>query len=84
MPTVHALGIDTVHFGVMTVFNLLIGLIAPPSGLTMYLLCRIAEISMIEFWRYMWPIFLTMLFALSLVTVFPALTTWLPNTMLPM
>jgi C4-dicarboxylate transporter DctM subunit len=83
MPTVKALGIDTVHFGVMTVFNLLIGLIAPPSGLTMYLLCRIANISVGEFWRYMWPIFLVMLFALSLITVFPALTTWLPNTMMP-
>jgi C4-dicarboxylate transporter, DctM subunit len=84
MPTVKALGIDTVHFGVMTVFNLLIGLIAPPSGLTMYLLCRIADISVVEFWRHMWPIFLVMLFALSLITVFPSLTTWLPNTLMPM
>jgi tripartite ATP-independent transporter DctM subunit len=83
MPTVKALGIDTVHFGVMTVFNLLIGLIAPPSGLTMYLLCRIAGISVVEFWRFMWPIFLVMLFALSLITVFPLLTTWLPDTLMP-
>jgi C4-dicarboxylate transporter DctM subunit len=83
MPTVRALGIDPVHFGVMTVFNLLIGLITPPSGLTMYLLCRIAGISLQEFWRYMWPIFLTMLFALALITVFPELCTWLPNRFMP-
>jgi len=83
MPTVRALGIDPVHFGVMTVFNLLIGLITPPSGLTMYLLCRIAGISLQEFWRYMWPIFLTMLFALVLITVFPELCTWLPNKFMP-
>jgi tripartite ATP-independent transporter DctM subunit len=83
MPTVHALGIDPVHFGVMTVFNLLIGLITPPSGLTMYLLCRIADISLQEFWRYMWPIFLTMLFSLVLVTLIPGLSTWLPDVLMP-
>ena len=83
MPTVKALGIDTVHFGVLTVFNLLIGLVTPPYGLTMFLLCRIANISLQEFWRYQWPIFLTMLFALALCTVFPPLTTWLPNLVMP-
>ncbi|MBI3965292.1 MAG: TRAP transporter large permease subunit, partial [Chloroflexi bacterium] len=78
-----ALGIDPVHFGVITVFNLLIGLMTPPYGLQMYLLCRIANISMLEFWRYVWPIFLTMLFALGLTTLFPPIATWLPNLILP-
>jgi len=82
MPTVTALGIDPIHFGVVTVFNLLIGLIMPPSGLTMYLLCRIADVTVQEFWRHMWPIFLTMLFALALITIFPGLSTWLPNALL--
>ena len=79
MPTVKALGIDPVHFGVITVFNLLIGLITPPYGLTMYLLCRISGITLMEFWRYAWPIFLLMVFALMLCTFIPPLTTWLPN-----
>jgi C4-dicarboxylate transporter DctM subunit len=83
MPTVNALGIDVVHFGVITVFNLLIGLVTPPYGLTMYLLCRIADISLIEFWRYTWPIFLTMLGTLALITIFPGFATWLPNLILP-
>jgi C4-dicarboxylate transporter DctM subunit len=83
MPTVEALGIDPVHFGVVTVFNLLIGLITPPYGLTMYLLCRIAGISLHDFWRHMWPIFLVMLFTLILVTLYPPLTTWLPNLAMP-
>jgi C4-dicarboxylate transporter DctM subunit len=83
MPTVKALGIDTVHFGVITVFNLLIGLVTPPYGLTMFLLCRMANISLQEFWRYQWPIFLTMVFALALCTAFPPLTTWLPNLVMP-
>ena len=83
MPTVEALGIDVVHFGVITVFNLLIGLITPPYGLTMYLLCRISGISLQQFWGHMWPIFLTMVVALLLVTFFPVLTTWLPNAVMP-
>jgi C4-dicarboxylate transporter, DctM subunit len=83
MPTVKAQGIDAVHFGVITVFNLLIGLVTPPYGLTMFLLCRMANISLQEFWRYQWPIFLTMVVALALCTIFPPLTTWLPNLVMP-
>ncbi len=83
MPTVKALGIDTVHFGVITIFNLLIGLVTPPYGLTMYLLCRMTGISLQEFWRYQWPIFVTMMFALALVTFVPQLATWLPNLIMP-
>jgi len=83
MPTVEALGIDPVHFGVITVFNLLIGLVTPPYGLTMYLLCRIAGISLHDFWRHMWPIFVVMLLTLAIVTVYPPLTTWLPDLVMP-
>ena len=48
MPTVDSLGIDPIHFGVVTVFNLLIGLITPPYGLTMFLMCRIANITFVD------------------------------------
>jgi C4-dicarboxylate transporter DctM subunit len=82
MPTVKALGIDPVHFGVITVFNLLIGLITPPYGLTMYLVCRIAGISLVEFWRYCWPIFLVLVGTLLLTTLYPPMVTWLPNTVM--
>jgi C4-dicarboxylate transporter DctM subunit len=84
MPTVVALGIDPVHFGVITVFNLLIGLVTPPYGLTMYLLCEIAGISLHQFWRHMWPIFLTMLISLFVVTYLPILTMWLPDLVMPL
>lgn len=79
LPTVLKLGIDPIHFGVITVFNLLIGLVTPPYGLTMYLLCKLTNISMLEFWRYMWPIFLTMIVALILITHFPEISTWFPD-----
>lgn len=84
MPTVEQLGIDPVHFGVITVFNLMIGLVTPPYGLTMFLLCRIAGISVQAFWRYMWPIFLTMIVTLLMLTLFPGLSTWLPNLLMPL
>ena len=83
MPTVNALGINEVQFGVITVFTLLIGLVTPPYGLTMFLLCRIANISMMQFWKEMWPIFGTMLVTLALITIYPELTTWLPDLMMP-
>jgi tripartite ATP-independent transporter DctM subunit len=83
MPTVGKLGIDPIHFGVITVFNLLIGLITPPYGLTMYLLCRMSGITLVEFSRYAWPIFLMMVAALGLTTFFPALTVTLPNLVMP-
>jgi TRAP-type C4-dicarboxylate transport system permease large subunit len=84
MPTVVALGINEVHFGVITVFTLLIGLVTPPYGLTMFLLCRMSNISMMSFWRKLWPIFLTMLFTLILLILFPELTIWLPDLLMPL
>ena len=83
MPTVQRLGIDPIHFGVITVFNLLIGLITPPYGLTMFLLCRMARLTLLEFWQHMWPIFLTMLIALACITFYPPLATWLPDLVIP-
>lgn len=84
MPTVTALGINEVQFGVITVFTLLIGLVTPPYGLTMFLLCRIANLSMMQLWKGMWPIFGTMLVTLALITLFPELTTWLPDLLMPL
>ena len=84
MPTVLALGIDTVHFGVVTVFSLLIGLVTPPYGLTMFLVCRIAGIGLPEFWRHCWPIFLVLLGTLLVTALYPPLTTWLPDLVLPL
>ena len=83
MPTVIKLGIDPVHFGVITVFNLLIGLVTPPYGLTMFLLCKLTNISMQEFWKYMWPIFVTMLATLIVLIYFPQISMWLPNYLMP-
>jgi tripartite ATP-independent transporter DctM subunit len=83
MPTVKALNIDPIHFGVITVFNLMVGNITPPYGLTMYLVCSIAGLSLAEFWRYCWPIFLMLVLVLLLVTFVPPITLALPDLLLP-
>lgn len=82
MPTVHKLGIDPIHFGVITVFNLLIGLVTPPYGLTMFLLCRLGNIGMLEFLRYIWPFYIVMVVSLVAITAFPQISLWLPNVMM--
>ena len=54
LPTAKALGIDPVHFGVMAVLNIMIGLVTPPYGLLLFMMQRIANISMRELLRDVW------------------------------
>ena len=79
---VAAYHIDPVHFAVVFVLNVSIGMMTPPYGLTMYLMLRIADITMIEFIRAMWPFLTALLVALLLITYIPAITLWLPNLVL--
>jgi C4-dicarboxylate transporter, DctM subunit len=79
---VTAYGIDPVHFAVVFVLNVSIGMMTPPYGLTMYLMMRIADITMLDFIRAMWPFLTALLIALALITYVPAITLWLPNALL--
>jgi tripartite ATP-independent transporter DctM subunit len=79
---VAAYNIDPVHFAVVFVLNVSIGMMTPPYGLTMYLMLRIANISMQEFVGAMWPFLTALLVALGLITYIPAITLWLPNLVL--
>jgi len=79
---VTAYGIDPVHFAVVFVLNVSIGMMTPPYGLTMYLMMRIADITMLDFIRAMWPFLTALLIALALITYIPAITLWLPNALL--
>lgn len=82
MPLVKNLGIDTVHFGVVVVLNLCIGLVTPPFGMGMFLVCRLADIKVMEFVREL-PIFLfALLAALFTITFFPSLVTFLPRLLM--
>jgi tripartite ATP-independent transporter DctM subunit len=79
LPTATALGIDPVHFGVMAVLNIMIGLVTPPYGLLLFMMTRIAGVSLLELLREAWPFIGVMIGALALVTVWPGLVLWLPR-----
>jgi tripartite ATP-independent transporter DctM subunit len=81
LPAVKLLGIDLVHFGVLVVLNMMIGLIHPPFGMLLFVIKALTGIPIGEMMKEGWP-FLIMLFLLLLaITVFPQIVLWLPQTM---
>lgn len=81
MPIITELGIDPVHFGVIMVLNLGIGLVTPPVGATLFVGIAVGRVSMAEITRTIWPFYITMFICLLLVTYVPGLSMWLPNLM---
>jgi C4-dicarboxylate transporter DctM subunit len=79
LPTAIALGIDPVHFGVLAVLNIMIGLVTPPYGLLLFMMMRIADVSLTVLMRDVLPFLLVMLGALALVVVWPDMVLWLPR-----
>lgn len=79
LPVVTALGVHPVHFGILMVFNLCIGLCTPPVGSVLFVGCGVADISISKVIKPLIPLFLAMLIALLLVTYIPALSLWLPE-----
>ncbi|WP_226782416.1 TRAP transporter large permease [Oceaniglobus trochenteri] len=81
LPIVTKVGVDPIHFGVMMILNLGIGLCTPPVGTSLIVGCGIARIRMGPALRQMWPFYLAMIVVLLLVTYIPALTMTLPALM---
>jgi C4-dicarboxylate transporter, DctM subunit len=79
LPTAQALGIDPVHFGVVAVVNIMIGLITPPYGLLLFMMVKIAEVSLRDLVREVMPFLYAMIGALALITLFPDLVLFLPR-----
>ncbi len=79
LPTATALGIDPVHFGVMAVLNIMIGLVTPPYGLLLFMMTKVANVSLGVLVRETLPFLAVMLGALALVTVWPSLVLALPR-----
>jgi TRAP-type C4-dicarboxylate transport system permease large subunit len=73
------IGIDPVHFGVIMVLNMMIGLITPPVGLCLYVVSGISKVPIASIARELAPYLLALIGVLLLVTYVPALSTWLPN-----
>jgi tripartite ATP-independent transporter DctM subunit len=79
LPTAQALGIDPVHFGVMAVINIMIGLVTPPYGLLLFMMMKIAEVRLKDLTREVLPFLAVMLGALALITLWPDLVLFLPR-----
>ena len=79
LPTVTALGIDPVHFGIIMVLNLCIGICTPPVGTLLFVGVGIAGTTIKKVIRPLLPLFIAMIIALLLVTFIPELSTWLPH-----
>ncbi|NHF58593.1 TRAP transporter large permease [Flavobacteriaceae bacterium TP-CH-4] len=79
LPVVTKLGLDPVHFGIIMVLNLCIGLCTPPVGSVLFVGVGIAKTTIEKVVRPLLPLFIAMIFALFLVTYFPELSLWLPR-----
>lgn len=78
-PVAELYGLSLVHFGVMLVFNLMIGLLTPPVGLVLFVMSSVTKAPVTEVIRGTAPFYLPMLATLLLIAVVPALSLWLPG-----
>jgi tripartite ATP-independent transporter DctM subunit len=79
IPLAQALGIDMVHFGVVVVVNLMIGLVTPPYGLLLFVVASVARTPLLPIIRDVLPFLLAMIGALAFITFVPAVVLWLPR-----
>ncbi len=82
LPVIKTFGIDPVHFGIIMILNLGIGLLTPPVGPTLVVGCAIGKVTMEAVSRSIMIFYVPMLIVLGLVTYIPALTLWLPALLL--
>ncbi len=79
LPLIVAVGIDPVHFGVVMVLNLMLGLIHPPVGVCLFAVSAVTKITIGELTRGILPFFGVLLLVLLFVTYVPSLVLWIPN-----
>ncbi|WP_398496124.1 TRAP transporter large permease [Variovorax sp.] len=81
LPISNQLGIDPVHFGVVMVLNLMIGVLHPPMGMVLFVLARIANLSIERTTMAILPWLVPLLLSLGIITYWPATVLWLPKIM---
>jgi len=81
LPICHKLGVDPVHFGLVMVLNLMIGLLHPPMGMVLFVLARVAKLSVERTTVAILPWLVPLLGSLVLLTYVPAIGLWLPRTL---
>ena len=81
LPAAKLLGVDLVHFGVLVVLNMMIGLITPPLGMLLFVTKALTGIPIGEMMKEGWPFLVMLLLLLLAMTFFPQIVLWLPQTM---
>jgi len=79
VPAVVAVGIDPVHFGIVMIVNMCIGLITPPLGMALFVVADIARVPVAQVAREALPYVVALLAVLAVITLFPGLVLYLPN-----
>jgi C4-dicarboxylate transporter DctM subunit len=79
LPVITQIGIDPLHFGLIIVVNLAIGMVTPPLGVCLFVGCGIANIKLEDITRAVWPFLIVMIVDIILITYIPAISTFLPK-----
>jgi len=82
LPVMINFGVDPVHFGMIMLLNLGIGLCHPPVGSILFVGCAVGKVTIEQVMRRIWPFYMVMFAVLMLVTYFPAVSLWLPRLVL--
>jgi tripartite ATP-independent transporter DctM subunit len=83
LPVMINFGVDPVHFGMIMMLNLGIGLCHPPVGAILFVGCAVGKVTIEQVMRKIWPFYGVMFLVLMLVTYIPALSLWLPSLVIP-
>ena len=79
LPIAVQLGVDPIHFGLVMVLNLMIGLLHPPMGMVLFVLARVAKLSVERTTMAILPWLVPLLVSLGIITYAPSLVLWLPR-----
>jgi TRAP-type C4-dicarboxylate transport system permease large subunit len=82
LPVITTVGIDPVHFGVLMVLNLMLGLLTPPFGMVLFVMAQISGLKFEEVVEATFPVLIPLFIVLALITIFPVLVTGLPDMLM--
>ncbi|QCS44947.1 TRAP transporter large permease [Natrinema versiforme] len=82
IPVIETVGIDPIHFGIVMVFTLMIGVVTPPFGAILFVLEKVTDASLEEVIRSIIPYYIPMVLAVIILILFPELVTYIPNNIM--
>lgn len=80
-PVAVSLGVDPVHFGIVMIVNLAVGMTTPPVGVNLFVACQIANLRIDQILRSMLPFYFVLLLDIAIITYVPQITLWLPQAL---